>query len=46
MNETISAIGMTPAEALLVAGALALVSARWLPPRYRRRVAVAAAAAV
>jgi dienelactone hydrolase len=44
MNETISAIGMTPAEALLVAGALALVSARWLPPRYRRRVAVAAAA--
>jgi dienelactone hydrolase len=40
----ISGIGMTPIEAVLVVGALALVSARWLPPRFRRRVTIGAAA--
>ncbi|WP_246122656.1 alpha/beta hydrolase family protein [Pseudonocardia cypriaca] len=35
---------MTPIEAVLVVGAFALVSARWLPPRFRRRVAIGAAA--
>ena len=44
VNETISGIGITPIETVLVVGALALVSARWLPPRFRRRVAIGAAA--
>ncbi|MFC4495197.1 alpha/beta hydrolase family protein [Streptomyces ovatisporus] len=44
VNEMISGIGMTPIEAVLVVGALALVSARWLPPRFRRRAAIGAAA--
>ncbi|QPP05380.1 hypothetical protein G4Z16_02105 [Streptomyces bathyalis] len=44
VNETISGIGTTPIEAALVVGALALVSVRWLPPRFRRRVAIGAAA--
>ena len=44
VNEMIGGIGMTPIEAVLVLGALALVSARWLPPRFRRRVAIGAAA--
>ena len=37
VNEMIDGIGMTPIEALLVVGALALVLARWLPPRCRLR---------
>ncbi|WP_246170505.1 alpha/beta hydrolase family protein [Pseudonocardia hierapolitana] len=44
LHEMISGIGVTPVEAVLVVGALALVSARWLPPRFRRRVAIGAAA--
>lgn len=40
----IGGIGLTPIEAVLVVGALALVSARWLPPRFRRRVTIGAAA--
>jgi predicted dienelactone hydrolase len=44
VNEVISGIGMTPIETGLVLGAFALVSARWLPPRFRRRVAIGAAA--
>jgi dienelactone hydrolase len=40
----ISGIGMTPVEAVLVLGAFALVLARWLPPRFRRRVTIGAAA--
>jgi predicted dienelactone hydrolase len=39
-----SGIGLTPIEAVLVVGALALVLARWLPPRFRRRVTIGAAA--
>jgi hypothetical protein len=44
VNEMISGIGMTPIEAGLVLGAFALVLVRWLPPRFRRRVAIGAAA--
>jgi len=44
VNETISGIGVTPIEAVLVLGAFALVLARWLPSRFRRRVAIGAAA--
>src|SRR5262245_14292810 len=40
----ISGIGMTPIEAGLVLGAFVLVLARWLPPRFRRRVTIGAAA--
>ncbi|WP_460524551.1 alpha/beta hydrolase family protein [Flindersiella endophytica] len=40
----ISGIGLTPIEVVLVLGALALVLARWLPPRFRRPVAIGAAA--
>jgi dienelactone hydrolase len=40
----ISGIGMTAIEAVLVLGAFALVLARWLPPRFRRRVTIGAAA--
>ena len=39
----ISGIGMRPIEAVLVLGAFALVLARCLPPRFRRRVAIGAA---
>lgn len=35
---------MTPIEAVLVVGALVLVLARWLPPRFRRPVTIGAAA--
>ena len=44
VNEMISGIGLTPIEAVLVVGAFALVLARWLPPRFRRRVVIGAAA--
>jgi dienelactone hydrolase len=44
VNGMISGIDMRPLDAVLVVGALALVSARWLPPRFRRRVAIGAAA--
>ncbi len=40
----ISGVVMTPIEAVLVLGALALVLARWLPARFRRGVAIGAAA--
>src|ERR1700741_573469 len=40
----ISGLGMTPFEVGLVLGAFALVLARWLSPRFRRPVAITAAA--
>src|SRR5262245_36232470 len=40
----IRGIGMTPIETCLVLGACALVSARWLPPRFRRPVMIGGAA--
>jgi dienelactone hydrolase len=43
VHEVISGIDMTPIEAGLVVGAFALVSVRWLSPRFRRRVAIGAA---
>ena len=44
VNDMISGIGVTPIEAGLALGALALVLARWLPPRFRRGVTIGAAA--
>ena len=43
-NEMIRGVSVTPIESVLVVGAFALVSARRLPPRFRRRVTIGAAA--
>lgn len=41
----ISGIGMTPVEAVLVMGVIAMVLSRWTPARFRRGAAITAAAA-
>ncbi|MFF9008153.1 alpha/beta hydrolase family protein [Streptomyces goshikiensis] len=44
MNETVAGLSLSPLEVLLVAAAVALVLARWLPPGARRPVTIATAA--
>src|SRR5262245_11768343 len=44
VQKMITGIGLTPIEAVLVLSALALLSARWLSPRFRRPAAIGAAA--
>jgi len=44
VNDMISGIGVTPIEAGLALGALALVLSRWLTQRLKREVTIRAAA--
>ncbi|GGV16390.1 hypothetical protein GCM10010495_33350 [Kitasatospora herbaricolor] len=46
MTEIITGPSMSPLEMLLLLGAVALVTARWLPPAVRPRVTIAAGAVV